>query len=101
MTTSSSSLRSYRATFILDTRNLQESVDGLIKKIKEAIITLQGQISDDCNIGVKNFARVTDRQFPAGHYIQFEFNGASTLPATLKERFRLDRSVDRIFVESI
>lgn len=97
---SSTSLRPYRATFILDTRDLQESLESLIQKIKDAVVVLKGTISKSQNLGLREFARATDRKFPAGHYFQVELEGPASLPVALKERFRLDRSVNRVFVET-
>lgn len=94
------SARPYRAIFILDTRDLQESVDALMQKVKDAITALQGKVVASENLGMREFTRATDRKFPAGHYLQVDFDGVPALPVSIKERFRLDRSVNRIFIEN-
>jgi small subunit ribosomal protein S6 len=94
------SARPYRAVFILDTRDLQESVDALMQKVKDSITTLQGKVVASENLGMREFSRATDRKFPSGHYLQVDFDGVPALPAAIKERFRLDKSVDRIFIET-
>jgi small subunit ribosomal protein S6 len=91
----------YRATFILDTRNYEEPVETLIQKIKDAIVSLKGSISSVENLGNKQFVRITDRKFPAGYYIKVDFKAAATLPKLLKDRFALDKTIDRIMIESI
>lgn len=93
--------RSYRATIIFDTRGLQEPVDALIQRVKDMFANLQASLGAANNLGLQNFSRVTDRNFPAGHYFQLEFSGAATLPKAIKERFRLDKFIDRIFIESL
>ncbi len=93
--------RSYKATIIFDTRGLQEPVDTLVQKVKDAFVTLDASLGASNNIGLHNFSRVTDRNFPAGHYFQLEFSGAPSLPKAIKERFRLDKFIDRIFIESL
>ncbi len=94
------SIRPYRAIFILDTRDLQESVESLFQKVKEAIVSLEGKFIDSENLGFRDFSRAADKKFPSGHYFQIDFDSVPSLPAAIKERFRLDRSVNRIFIEN-
>lgn len=92
--------RSYKATFILDTRNYKEPVDTLIEKLKSTIGAVEGTVTNVENLGVQPFARVTDRKFPAGIYVSVDFDGPPSAPSALNEKFRLDKTVNRILVES-
>ena len=93
--------RSYRAIFILDTRELQDSLESLTKKIKEILMGLEAKVLGEVNLGLRPFARAVDKKFPAGHYFQIEFQGNPRLPAAIKERFRLDKMINRIFIQNI
>lgn len=90
--------RNYEATFILDTRTYQEPVETLIDKIKGTINSIQGSIHTVENQGQKTFSRAVDRKFPAGIYVRFEVSAPSNFPKTLKERFKLERLVNRIMI---
>ena len=52
------------------------------------------------NLGQKSFARTTDRNFPAGIYVDVNYEGESSSNALIKEKFRLDKTVNRILVFS-
>jgi ribosomal protein S6 len=93
--------RSYKATFIFDTRGLEEPIEALIQKVKDSMTQLKASLGHAELLGLQSFSRVTDRHFPAGHYFQIEFNGASSLPSSIKERFKLDKFINRIFIESL
>ncbi len=89
----------YRASFILDTRGVEGSVDDLIVKLSEVVRELEGEIERVENLGRKEFARVTDRALPGDVYVRLYFDGPSGVAAQLQERLRLDRTVKRVMVE--
>ena len=91
----------YRATFILDNRGKEESVDQIIDGVKKEITALQGEVTSVENLGKKDFARVTDRKFPGGVYVQIGFAAPPEGPAQLREKLRLNQNVYRTFVESV
>jgi len=90
----------YKATFILDTRGYNEPVEKIIEKIKGVIESANGKILEVENLGQKTFVRTIDRGFPAGIYLQIGFEGPSTINATIKDKLRLDKTVNRILIES-
>lgn len=96
---SQTATKRYRATFILDTRNHTDSVETLIDSIKELIASVGAQDVEAKNLGAKEFIRVTDRNFPSGQFVQYVFSGAPEVPAQVHERFRLDKSVNRILIQ--
>lgn len=91
----------YKATFILDTRNYQEPVETLIDRLKDTITAIDGEVAEVENLGQQEFVRVTDRRFPSGIYVQISFAGPSDSPRVLGEKLRLDRTVNRILVQSL
>ena len=93
--------RNYRATFILDTRGVEETVEQIIESMKAEIAIVEGEVSAVENLGQRDFARVTNPKRPAGIYVQMDFTAPSTAPAALKERVRLNQVIYRTYVESL
>lgn len=93
--------RNYRATFILDNRGKEDSVEQIIEGVKQEITALQGEITAVENLGKRDFARVTDAKLPGAAYVQISFSAAGEGPAQLKERLRLNGSVYRTFIQSV
>lgn len=93
--------RNYRASFILDNRGKEDSVDQIIDGVKKEITAIQGEVTAVENLGKRDFIRVTDRKFTGGTYVQVNFSAPAQAPAQLKERLRLNGSVYRTFVQSV
>ena len=93
--------RNYRATFILDSRGQEDSVDQLIDGVKQEIAAVAGEISSIENLGRREFARVTDPKLAGATYVQVNFSAPASTPAQLRERLRLNHTVYRTFVESL
>jgi small subunit ribosomal protein S6 len=92
--------RNYKATFILDNRGKEDSVDQLVDGVKKEIAAVQGEVTAVENIGRRDFARKTDDKFPSGVYVQVNFSAPASAPAQLHERLRLNESVYRALVEN-
>ena len=93
--------RTYRASFILDNRGKEDSVEQLIDGVKKEIAAVQGEVTAVENLGKHDFVRVTDRKFTGAAYVQVNFSAPAGAPAALKERLRLNQSVSRTFVQSV
>jgi small subunit ribosomal protein S6 len=92
--------RNYRASFILDNRGKEETIDQIVDGIKKVIAEVKGEVAAVENIGKKDFARVTDRKLTGAHYVQVTFSGPAGVPAQLREKLRLNGSVYRTFIQS-
>lgn len=92
--------RNYKATFILDNRGKEDSVDQIIDGVKKEISAVQGEVTGVENIGRRDFARKTDDKFPSGVYVQVNFAAPAGAPSQLHERLRLNDSVYRALVEN-
>ena len=95
--------RNYRATFILDNRGKQETVEQIVDGVKKDIAAVQGDVTSVENIGKKDFARVTYLQV---HQRLLRLprplpSAPPQGPAELKERLRLNSSVYRTFVQEV
>jgi small subunit ribosomal protein S6 len=93
--------RNYRASFILDNRGKEDSIDQILEGVKKEITAVQGEVTAVESLGKKDFIRVTDRKFTSGAYVQVAFSAPAEAPAQLKERLRLNSSVYRTFVQSV
>jgi len=92
--------RNYRASFVLDNRGKEDSIDQIIDGVKAEIAAVHGEVTGIENLGKKDFIRVTDRKFTSGTYVQIAFSGPPQAPAQLKDRLRLNSSVYRTFIQS-
>jgi len=93
--------RAYRATFIIDNRGTEDTIDKFIEDIKKELAAVKADITATQNLGKRDFVRVTDAKFTNGVYVQIDYTAPADSTAALKERLRLNNAVYRIFVESI
>lgn len=92
--------RNYKATFILDNRGKEDSVDQIIEGVKKEIVAVQGDVTNVEQLGRRDFARKTDAKFPAGVYVAISFSAPAGASAQLQERLRLNDSVYRTLVQN-
>jgi small subunit ribosomal protein S6 len=93
--------RNYRATFILDNRGREETIDQIVEGVKKEIAAVQGEITAVENLGRKDFARVTDSKYPDAVYVQINFAAPIDGPRHLHERLRLNTSVYRALIQAV
>ena len=92
--------RNYRASFILDNRGKEETIEQIVEGVKKVIADVKGEVSAVDTVGKKDFVRVTDKKFPGAPYVQIKFSGPADAPAHLREKLRLNQSVYRTFIQS-
>ena len=80
--------RNYRASFILDNRGTEETVDQIVEGVKKVIAEVKGEVTGVESIGKKDFARVTDKKLTGAHYVHINFS-APAARETPTERQRL------------
>ena len=93
--------KNYKISFILDLRASEDDSQKVLADINEIIGAIGGQSSSSEDLGVRQFARTADRRFTQGHYLEVYAEGPSTVPADIKSKLRLDKRVNRIFVEAL
>lgn len=89
----------YRATFILDTRGREESVDELIDGLKAELSAAGAEVSNTESLGKKDFARVPDGRYDSGVYVQYDFSGTPQAPAAILEKLRLNKLVSHKMIQ--
>ena len=92
--------RTYKTTVILDTREQEKSVPELLEGVKEKLATIDAKVTAEEDLGRREFVRVTDRKFTAGHYYELTIDGPTSFADDVQKRFRLDNIVYRIIVQS-
>jgi ribosomal protein S6 len=90
----------YKATFILDLRESEDDSAKVMADLNEILKSIGGEPSDSEDLGMLDFARTADRRYTQGHYIEIYFEGSGRIPSILNEKLKLDKRINRIFVES-
>lgn len=94
-------LNHYKATFILDLRDTEDDAAKVLADIKEVLVAIHAEESSSEDLGVRQFARAADQRYTQGHYLEVYLSGPGTVPAALQEKLRLDKRVNRVFIESV
>jgi len=92
--------RNYHATFILDNRGHEETIEQIVEGVKKDIAAVHGEVSGEENLGRRDFVRVTDKKLTGATYVHIDFAGPADAPAQLRERLRLNNFVYRTFIQS-
>ncbi len=95
-----SNKRNYRASFILDNRGKEETIEQIVEGVKKIIAEVKGEVTAVETVGKKDFVRVTDKKLTSATYVQINFSGPAESPANLREKLRLNDSVYRTFIQS-
>jgi small subunit ribosomal protein S6 len=98
--TATTTNRNYRATFILDNRGQETTIEQIVEGVKKVIGEVKGEVTAVETVGKKDFVRVTDKKLTGAHYVHIDFSGPADAPAHLRERLRLNHSVYRTFIQS-
>ena len=89
----------YRASFIINIKEENESLETIIERISHIIISNQGTIEKVDKIGNKEFSRVTDKKLSNAFYLQIKFNGLSYMPKKIYEKLHLNKNIYRFLIE--
>jgi ribosomal protein S6 len=98
---SATTKNNYKATFILDLRESEDDSAKVLAELNELLKSIGGEPSESQDLGMREFARAADRRFTQGHYVEIYFDGEGQVPATLKEKLKLDKRINRILVEAL
>lgn len=95
------STKTYRVSFILDSRNLSEPTETVLEKLKTLITDLKGVIEESRILGQKSFAYVRQQNFREAPYAQIKFSGDASILGVLREKAQMDQSLYRLFIERV
>jgi len=92
--------KNYTATFVIDGRQIKDTVDSAITSITEAIEASASSVNKLENLGNKEFARVKDKKFTAGIFVKMDISAPIDGPPKIKEHLRLNKAVNRILIQA-
>ncbi|WPJ97584.1 30S ribosomal protein S6 [Coraliomargarita algicola] len=98
---SATTKNNYKATFILDLRESEDDSAKVMADLNEILKSIGAEPSDSEDLGMREFARAADRRYTQGHYVEIYFAATGDVPATLNEKLKLDKRVNRIFTEAL
>jgi ribosomal protein S6 len=89
-------VKRYEGLFVLNTAGKDETIKDTIDKISAEIAAAGGKVETVQKMEKKAFARVADRKYTGGFYVNFVFEGAPTIVAQLRHRFTNNEDVFRV-----
>lgn len=93
--------KNYRAVFILDSRGETRTVEEMIEALKGTLGEINARVEKAENLGVRDFARSTEKDYTSGAYVQIDFEGEPTTPDALREKLHLEKFVNRIQIHTV
>lgn len=98
---SATTINKYKATFILDLRDSEDDTAKVLAELKELLSSIGAESTDGEDLGLRDFSRAADRRFTQGHYVEIIFDGPGAVPARLKEKLKLDKRINRTFIDAL
>ncbi|MDR3273784.1 MAG: 30S ribosomal protein S6 [Puniceicoccales bacterium] len=92
--------KNYRASFILDMRGCSEPIDAIFTKLRGIVTDFGGDIREFKALGQKTFERAVNKRYLSGEYVQIAFGADSSAPTAIREKLRLDKTINRVFIEN-
>ena len=93
-------MKRYEGLFILNTAGKEETLQDTIDKISTEIASAGGKVETVQKMDKKHYARVADKKFTAGYYVNVIFNAAPNVVAVLRNKFSLNEDVFRVLFTS-
>ena len=93
-------MKRYEGLFILNTAGKEETLQDTIDKISTEISSAGGKVETVQKMDKKHYARVADKKYTAGYYVNVIFNAAPTVVAVLRHKFALNEDVFRVLFTS-
>lgn len=88
-------MKRYEGLFILNTTAKEEGIKDTIDKISAEISAAGGKVETVQKMDKKNFARIADKKFTSGFYVNIIFESKPDALASLRNRFTLNEEVFR------
>ena len=89
-------MKRYEGLFILNAAGKEEALKESIDKISAEISAAGGKVETVQKMDKKAFARVADRKYTAGFYVNYVFEGAPEIVAQLRHRFSTNEEIFRV-----
>ena len=89
-------MKRYEGLFILNSAGKEDAIKDTIDKISAEIVAAGGKVETLQKMEKKAFARVAERKFSSGYYVNFVFEGAPSVVAQLRHRFVNNEEIFRV-----
>jgi ribosomal protein S6 len=89
-------VKRYEGLFILNTAGKEEALQETIDKISTEISGAGGKVETVQKMDKKHYARVANKKYTAGYYLNVIFNAAPPVVAQLRSKFSLNEDVFRV-----
>lgn len=89
-------MKRYEGLFILDTAGKEETIKDTIDKISAEITSTGGKVETVQKMEKKSFARVANKRFNSGFYVNVIFESQPSAIDQLKKRFSMNDEVFRV-----
>jgi ribosomal protein S6 len=89
-------VKRYEGLFILNTAGREEGVPALVEKVSAEIAAAGGRIETTQKMDKRQFARVADKKFTSGFYVNIIFTAPPPTLDALRSRFALNSDVFRV-----
>jgi small subunit ribosomal protein S6 len=84
--------RKYQGLIVLNTKSHEGSVDELVTSISKELEAEGAKLEKITQLGRRQFA-YNSRHLEAGHYVNYEFQGAPEVITRVQDRLRLNGNV--------
>jgi ribosomal protein S6 len=88
-------MKRYEGLFILNTAGKEEGIKDVIDKIEAEIATVGAKVETTQKMEKRPFARVADKKYSSGYYVNIIFQGPETCVTQLRTRFAMSEDVFR------
>ncbi|HEY0456523.1 MAG TPA: 30S ribosomal protein S6 [Verrucomicrobiae bacterium] len=89
-------MKRYEGLFILNTAGKEEGIKDMIDKISAEISAAGGKVETTQKMEKKNFARVADKKFTSGFYLNVIFEGEENSISKLRNHLVLNEDIQRV-----
>lgn len=89
-------MKRYEGLFILNTAGKEEGVKDIIDKISNEITATGGRIETVQKMDKKNFARISDKKYTSGFYVNVIFESKPESISVLRKHLSLNEDVYRV-----
>ena len=89
-------MKRYEGLFILNTAGKEEGVKDMIDKISNEITATGGRIETVQKMDKKNFARISDKKYTSGFYVNVIFETKPESISVLRKHLSLNEDVFRV-----
>jgi ribosomal protein S6 len=89
-------VKRYEGLFILNTAGKEDAIKDTIDKLSTEITSVGGKVETVQKMDKRSFARVADKKYSAGFYVNVIFESQPAAIAQLNSRFSLSEDVHRV-----